>query len=80
MADILEKLEKKLWTILTIRFKIELAQELEPGEMATFNLNEHNYLDDPVEEIIREIDDLVETYKFDICDMIKQDIENEMEE
>ena len=71
----LEKLEEKLRTLVRLRLKIEISQELEPEEMKKFMQNESNYLDNTVEEILREIEDLIETYKLDICSMVAQDID-----
>lgn len=69
--NILEKLEEKLRTIITLRLKIELAQIYEDIDTA-FELE---YISEPVEELLRDIDDLIDTSKVDIMMDIDLNIE-----
>ena len=77
MDNLLGKLEEKLRTIIRLRLKVEISQDLEPVEMEKFNQNESEYLDIVVEDVLCDIEDVIDTYKLDICNMIQQDIDDE---
>lgn len=77
MDNLLGKLEEKLRTIIRLRLKVEISQDLEPVEMEKFNQDESEYLDIVVEDVLCDIEDVIDTYKLDICNMIQQDIDDE---
>jgi len=75
MDDLLGKLEEKLRTIIKLRLKIEISQDLEPIEMKKFIQNESEYLDNAVVDILQDIEEDIDTCKLDICDIIQQDVD-----
>ena len=80
MQELLRKMEEKLRTIIRLRLKIEISSDLQPEEMKIFTESESEYLDHNVEDILQDIDDVLETYKYDICSIVSQDTDDEADD
>lgn len=73
--NILEKLEEKLRSILSLRIKIDLSQNYEKFE-GDF---EDRYINIRLDELLQDVDDLISVAEDDIRAEIEMDIEYEQD-
>lgn len=74
-VDILEKLEEKLKSILSLRIKIGLSQYFKEFDEGF----EQQYIDTRLEELFIDVDDMIQVAEDDIRAEIDFDIEYEAE-